>query len=205
MTRRALPAATLVLAASAIGVAFVPALQRLLVLDRDAVAAGQLWRIATGSLVHFSTSHLLLDVAVVIVTGALLERRGWPIAPIFLASSTAIGAAVLLLAPELARYGGLSGVACTLVAVYALDCLTVGGAARGAGVAVLALTTIKLAWELWSGTFLFFGDGGAAFQPVPLAHVVGAGVGVAAFFLSRGRRHAVRRAPLCPVSGRAPA
>jgi rhomboid family GlyGly-CTERM serine protease len=203
MIRRRLPLATIALAASAIGVALVPALQRVLVLDRDAVAAGELWRVATGSLVHFSTSHLLYDLAVVVLVSALLERRGWPVAPIVLASATAIGAAVLMFTPEISRYGGLSGVACTLVALYALDCLTVRGAARGAGVLVLVLSAVKLAWEMGSGTFVFVGDAGDAFRPVPLAHVVGGAVGVAAFFLSRARR-AFPGARTLTVSGRAP-
>ncbi|HET9004469.1 MAG TPA: rhombosortase [Gemmatimonadaceae bacterium] len=204
MIWRRLPLATIALAASAIAVALIPALQRALVLDRDAVAAGELWRIATGSLVHFSTSHLLYDLAVVIVASALLERRGWPVAPIVLASATAIGAAVLLFTPEIARYGGLSGVASSLVALYAVDCLTVRGAARAAAVLVLVLTAIKLGWELSSGTFVFVGDAGDAFRPVPLAHIVGAGVGIAAFFLSRAHR-VPNGAPTLVVSERAPA
>lgn len=203
MTGR-VPFATLALAGGSVLVALFPALQRVLVLDRDAVAGGQLWRIATGSLVHFSTSHLLFDLAVVVVAGALLERRGWSLAPIVLASATAIGASVMRLAPELARYGGLSGVACTLVALYALDCLAARGAARTAGAIVLVLTAIKLGWELWSGAFVFVGDAGDTFRPVPLAHVVGAGVGVAAFFLSRPRR-AVRGERAFTVTERAPA
>lgn len=204
MIWRRLPLATIALAAGAIGVAIIPALQHVLVLDRDAVAAGELWRVATGSLVHFSTSHLLYDLAVVVLASALLERRGWPVAPIVLASATAIGAAVLLFTPELARYGGLSGVACTLVALYALDCLTVRGATRAAGVLVLMLSAVKLGWEMRSGTFVFVADAGDAFRPVPLAHVVGAGVGVAAFFIAQGRR-VLRAAPSRPVTGRAPA
>ena len=204
MTRWQLPRATIALAASAIGVAMTPALQRVLVLDRDAVAAGELWRIATGSLVHFSTAHLLYDLAVVILASARLERRGWPVAPIVLASATAIGAAVLLFTPEIARYGGLSGVACTLVALYALDCLTVRGAARAAGVLVLVLTAIKLGWEIGRGTFVFVASAGGAFRPVPLAHIVGAGVGIAAFLLSRARR-VPHGAPTPAVSERAPA
>ena len=204
MTRRQLPRATMVLAASTIAVAIIPVLQRVLVLDRDAVAAGELWRIATGSLVHFSTPHLLYDLAVVVLASGLLERRRWPVAPIVLAAATAIGAAVLLFTPEITRYGGLSGVACTLVALYALDCLTIRGAARAAGVLVLVLAVIKLGWEMGSGTFVFVGDAGVAFRPVPLAHLVGAGVGIAAFFLSRARRVA-HGAPTLAVSERAPA
>ena len=204
MTRPRLPLATLALAAITIAVALVPALQHVLVLDRDAVAAGELWRIATGSLVHFSTSHLLFDLAVVIVAGALLERRGWPLAPIVVASAMAIGAAVMLLAPELARYGGLSGIACTLAALQALDCLTLRGTPRIAGGAVLVFTAFKLGWELWSGSFVFVGDAGIAFRPVPLAHVVGAAAGVAAFLLSRARRR-TNGAWTLVLSARAPA
>ena len=193
--------ATIALAAITFAVALLPALQRLLVLDRDAVARGQLWRVATGSLVHFSASHLLLDVLTVCIAGALLERRGWALAPIVVASATAIGAAVLLLAPQLTRYGGLSGVAFTLIVVYTLDCLTAPQPMRTIAVIALALTAAKLGWELWSGSFVFVGDAGDAFQPVPLAHLVGAGIGVAAYFVTRLRSERHGAQPL-PVSAR---
>jgi rhomboid family GlyGly-CTERM serine protease len=179
--------ATLALAAATIIVAFVPALQRALVLDRDAVGAGQLWRVATGNIVHFSASHLLLDLLAVTVAGLLLERRGWSLGAILVAASIAIGTAVLAFAPELARYGGLSGIAFTLVVLYALDCLTERGPMRMVAVLALALTAAKVGWELSSGAFVFVGGAGDAFQPVPLVHLVGAGAGVAAFLLSPAR------------------
>ena len=193
--------ATIALGAITFVVALVPALQRVLVLDRDAVAGGQLWRVATGSLVHFSASHLLLDLLTVSIAGALLERRGWALAPIVVASATAIGAAVLLLAPQLTRYGGLSGVAFTLVVLYAIDCLTAPAPLRTIAAIALALTAAKLGWELWSGSFVFVGDAGDAFLPVPLAHVVGSCVGVAAYLVARLRTN--RRA--LPLRERVPA
>ena len=41
---------------------------------RDGVAAGELWRLLTGQLVHWSTAMLMADFAVLLVAGFLLAR-----------------------------------------------------------------------------------------------------------------------------------
>lgn len=182
-----IPRVTIVIATLAITIALVPPLQDALVLDRHAVADGQLWRVATGNLVHFSPSHLLYDLLVVTVAGALLERAGRAIGGAVAVSAVAIGIAVLLVEPGLERYGGLSGVAYTLTVMLALDAILASGLTRAAGSAMLALALAKLWWELHSGAFLFVGGGEASFRAVPLAHAVGAAVGALAIVARRQR------------------
>ena len=181
MRRRGAPITTVALVLAAVVVALVPALQRWLVLDRAAVGAGQLWRVATGSLVHFSPSHLLLDIVAVAVPGALLELDGRRIGGTIAVASVAIGVAVLAFDPGVAVYGGLSGIAFTLVVTCALDAAGTKGVERAVGLAVLTLTAAKLCWEMRSGAFLFVGSEGGAFVPVPVSHLAGSGIGLAAF------------------------
>ena len=177
----AVPVVTLALAAAAIIVALAPSLQRLLVLDRGRVASGELWRIVTGNLVHFSAPHLFYDLLVVVVVGWMVERSGRTLVPVLALSSVIVGTAVLMFAPEIERYGGLSGVACALVVVHALNGMAAKGLTRIAAVAILVLLAAKLAWEARTGGFLFVSDAGGAIRGVPVAHFAGAAAGVIAW------------------------
>ena len=196
MRRRGAPITTVALVLAAVAVALVPALQRWLVLDRAAVGAGQLWRLATGSLVHFSTSHLLLDVVAVAVPGALLELDGRRIGTTVAIAAVTIGVAVLAFDPRVALYGGLSGIAFTLVVLCALHVASRRGIERAVGLVVLALTAGKLCWEMRSGAFLLVGSDGGAFVPVPVSHLAGSAVGLVAFLRRRPPARAARAALL---------
>ncbi|MFL5561625.1 MAG: rhombosortase [Gemmatimonadaceae bacterium] len=169
-----LPRLTIAIAVAAIAIALLPALQSVLVLDRGAVADGQLWRVATGSFVHFSRAHLGYDLMVVVVSGVILEWNGRSIAGVVALSSTAIGVAVMLFEPGLVRYGGLSGVAYALVTLLSLHAVGSSGLTRAAGAAALLLAMGKLCWEWRTGSLLLVADAGAAVRAVPLAHLVGA-------------------------------
>ena len=185
----------------AIVIAVSPMLQRAMVLDRDAIMGGQLWRIVTGNFVHFSPSHLLYDLVVVAIAGVSLERRQWPVAGIVAASGIAIGFAVLWFEPMLAIYGGLSGIACTLAVIAALDSTAASGLTRATGIAFLILVAVKLWWEWRSGTFVFVSGSAAEIRPVPLVHLVGGGVGVGVWFARRFVRRpivALRRSATVP-------
>jgi rhomboid family GlyGly-CTERM serine protease len=100
-----------VIAVVALAAAAVPGSLESLALDREALAAGQIWRLATGHLVHGSIYHLGLDLAAWVLAGLLFEpilgRRYWTVLAV---SAAFIDAGFLLLQPDLAAYCGLSGV-----------------------------------------------------------------------------------------------
>ena len=68
-----LPWRTLTVAAVALAAAAFPGSLEFLALDREALAAGQIWRLLTGHLVHGSSYHLGLDLAVWVLAGMLFE------------------------------------------------------------------------------------------------------------------------------------
>ena len=79
--------------------------------DRQAILQGQLWRLITGNLVHWSVEHFLLDVGPFLIVGLLYERPVRRQYPWFLlGSALAIGASVLVFLPAVETYRGLSGV-----------------------------------------------------------------------------------------------
>jgi membrane associated rhomboid family serine protease len=70
----------------------------LLVYDRTAVVSGQVWRLVTGNLVHFSRQHLFYNILTFLVVGCLVEKRRYPrFALVCLSSGSLIGLALYLL------------------------------------------------------------------------------------------------------------
>jgi rhomboid family GlyGly-CTERM serine protease len=155
-------------------------------------AFGQPWRAFTAAWVHWSQQHLLTNLGAALAVAAYgwaadLPRRqvlAWGLAWPF----THLG---LLAKPELAHYGGLSGVLHAGVAVVSLWLVVQGkGARRAVGAMVLIGLVIKLVSESpWGPAVLR----SAEFDiPVaPIAHASGAIAGLVCaalvLLLSRGK------------------
>jgi len=184
-------AATLGIAVAALAAYAWPRLADVWIYERPAILAGQVWRLWTGHLVHYSASHLLLDLAVFVAAGGWLE---WilprPARWFYLLAPPAISAALLVAEPALTRYAGLSGVATGVLVLLALVQWRRDAAAPAwFWPAVLALVAVKVAVEARGPTPLF-----ARFDPdirvVPLAHLGGIACAVIAYVALRwsGRR-----------------
>lgn len=166
--------ATLAIAAAA-GLAFAwPRLAGGLIYERADILAGQVWRLWTGHLVHYTPNHLLWDLAVFLPAGAWLE---W-IAPrgtrwFYLLTPPAISLLLFWLEPTLGRYAGLSGVATGLVVLLALVQLRRDShEPPWFWLGVLALVAVKIIVESVAHTPLVVRfDAGV--RTVPLAHVGG--------------------------------
>lgn len=150
--------------------------------DRDAILQGQLWRLVTGNIVHWSAAHFWLDVGAFFLLGAAFEpsfkRAHVSFGSFVLATSLFVAVAVLLALPDMKLYRGLSGVDSGIFAA-ALLFESVQARTRPRrwwylAPAALAFT-IKIVFECWTGE-LFFGTSslGDLGQPVPLAHAAGA-------------------------------
>lgn len=179
LRRLRFPWRTVALAAAALAAA-TPVAFDLLVMDREAVLGGELWRPLTAHLVHATRYHLTWDVAALLLLGFQFERvLGRRFFPVTLGSGLTVGLGVLLLQPETSFYCGLSGV---------LNGLWVAGALvfarreerrgrralawlfRAAVLAGLA----KIALETALGSPLFTDAARLGADPVPLAHALGA-------------------------------
>ena len=146
----------------------------LLELSREGIARGELWRLATGHLVHYSLYHFLVDAGTLLLIGGLYEARWGPgrWSFILLACALAISAGFLGLEERLLAYRGLSGIDC---AAFAGAILIESRARPALGVGLAALFSAKLIYEQVSGGFLFptfsLGEMGL---PVLSAHTIGA-------------------------------
>lgn len=169
------PAVTVLAAAAGLALALLPDAAALLVYDRDRVLNGDIWRLATGHAVHFSWSHAAWNLALFSVAGGWLERRDrarylWLLALTVLAS----GLYFLIGLPEMARYGGLSGLISAVVVSLCLTGMRNGGPARAIWAAILLLFVAKVGYEILVGQVLFAAPGATPFQVAPAAHIIGA-------------------------------
>ena len=112
--RRSVPLASGIAALACVVLAFAPGVVTdWLAFDRQAIGSGQLWRLWTAHVVHFSGQHALADAAVLLLAGALAERE---IGARRLGMGLALGAPFISLGlflgtPDLLHYRGASGIA----------------------------------------------------------------------------------------------
>lgn len=146
---------------------------------QPALALAQPWRWFSAVGVHYSAAHLGVNLLGALLVGAL----GWAArvnAPMVAAWASAWPLSHLLLGlqPELAHYGGLSGVLHAGVAAVAVHLLRVGpAAARRIGVAMAVLLVAKVVSEApWQAPAL---NAPLGIMVAPLAHAAGATAGAA--------------------------
>jgi rhomboid family GlyGly-CTERM serine protease len=174
---------TLLLAAVVVGLTVVPSAAGVMQFEREGVAAGEVWRIVSGHLVHWNLEHFVWDLAAFALLGAICEARDRRTCVATLsAAAVAISVGVFWLRPDLATYRGLSGIDSALFVLaacsYGSEARATGDrwgtlAACGAAVAFL----LKVGFEWTTGMTIFVDSAAAGFEPMPLAHVMG---GVAA-------------------------
>ena len=148
--------------------------------ERDAIAAGETWRLLTGHLAHLGTAHLVMNLLALglvwLLVGRAFKAWGWGLAMLIIALG--IDAGFWWFAPELEWYVGLSGLLHGLLAAGALAASLQGGSGRRDGLLLLAALAAKLAFEQLGGAV----PGSAALAGGPVvvdAHLYGALAGIA--------------------------
>jgi rhomboid family GlyGly-CTERM serine protease len=174
---------TLLIAALAVALtaaAFAsPAVADALIAD-GRIAHGQLWRAVTGPLVHATAGHLVRDLALVALAGIAYEGPLHSRRALLFAGGLVLPAVAVLAAGEAAWYCGLSGLSHALLAAalaYELVCRR--GAARAIVGVLCVVCALKPIFELATGGPAFAMSLGPGVVQVPLAHAVGALVGIA--------------------------
>lgn len=178
---RSLPVTCLV-TLSATAAHLLPELTELLVIELAEPLAQSPHRWLGCHLIHWSANHFLWDIAMFVVLSAWCELR-WPSAArvTLLLSALIIPLGIIAWQPEILSYRGLSGVDTGLFALLATR--SAGESVRSGdrlgswlfGGLLVALIA-KLWFEFHTGTVLFVSADN--FVPLPLAHLLGAGVGI---------------------------
>jgi len=144
--------------------------------NRDALEAGEFWRLLTGHFVHLSLTHVLLNLAglalVVWIVGHAFSWSQWLF--VMFVSIVIIDAGFWFLSPELAWYVGISGLLNGILAAG----LVIGIAERDPGSVVLAVVVLaKLTWEQTVGP-LPGSESTSGGDVVVIAHIYGAAGGL---------------------------
>ncbi|MFQ5732226.1 MAG: rhombosortase [Planctomycetaceae bacterium] len=183
-TSNRFPIVALCIAGAALAVGAFDSVADLLQFDRSAIEAGQSWRLLTGHLTHWSWDHVFWDLAVFAVLGSLCERENRArFVACVAASAILISAGVWCVLPGLETYRGLSGIDSALFALLAGSVLRDAIAERRWSWLVGTLLLLagflgKTVFEIATGTTLFVDSAAANMLPIPLAHIIGAVVGL---------------------------
>lgn len=173
---------------------FTAGTDKLFEYDHTAIGAGQVWRLVTGHLVHWSFEHFFWCALVLLGFGWVCEkfnRKGF-ITVLILSGLTA-SAAIWVWMPGMAAYRGLSGVGsgifmlCTLWLIR--DCFRNKQwlLFSAAGLAVLVFW-LKITFESVNGTAIVVRSEDL-FVPVPLVHFAGGICGIIGGLWFRPRGH----------------
>jgi rhomboid family GlyGly-CTERM serine protease len=157
--------------------------------DRSAIGAGQVWRLVTGHWAHWSAAHLCWSGATFLLLVGLYRESARRLFSCVALSALAVGAAVRA-GTQLQLYRGLSGIDSALFMLVAVDLMRQNAREKrfgwvGLTLVLMAGFTAKVGYEWLSGGAVFV----EGLTPVPLAHAVGAAVGIGvALWPGRGCR-----------------
>lgn len=155
--------------------------------DRAGISAGEWWRLLSGHLVHLGASHMLLNVAALLLlwwlVGTGLTVTGWLLA--IVSSLACIDLGLWALDPSVTWYVGLSGL---LHGLFAAGLVARSRSAPVESLVLGALLVAKLLFEQLAGP-LPGSEASAGGAVVVNAHLYGAAGGAAA---ALGLRASVR-------------
>jgi len=157
--------------------------------ERTAILGGQWWRLISGNFVHLGWPHLVLNLAGLALIWILFRHafsaRNWIIVTFI--SSAAVGGGLLLFAPALEWYVGLSGALHGLFAAGLVAALFAGNRADWL---LVILLCAKLAWEQFAGTMPGTAEiaGGKVIVDAHLYGAIGGAVAAALLMMVKRRR-----------------
>ena len=156
--------------------------------ERSGIAAGELWRLLTGHLVHLGVSHTVLNLAGLVLVWFLVGRafdwKQW--LWVMAGSVVAIDLGLWFGAPSLEWYVGLSGLLHGMLGAG----IVAGIVARSGEALILAVVVAgKLAWEQFAGPLpgSETTSGGAVIVDAHLYGVIGGTLVAAMLIRVRGR------------------
>ena len=184
------PWVTLTLTVAMLIACIIPGTFEQLVYDRSAIGSGEVWRLATGHLVHLDANHLAANVAAFLCLGWLIETNPGDgrttLLKLLAFAGGSISLVLLTFTSSTLFYAGMSG---TLNALFAYVCLQLFTRTRHrAWLALIVGAVAKIAWEARFGP-LFTSP--LAWPTHGWAHLAGLVTGIA-FAVARAVRSARR-------------
>ncbi|MFZ1986492.1 MAG: rhombosortase [Desulfatitalea sp.] len=150
--------------------------------DRASILKGEIWRLFTCHLVHWSPEHFYLDALVFLALGIAFEQKiGRRYGQVLSIAGCVVGLALLIFQNDLAAYRGISGLINTQfvlgTGLFVLDA-NLKRTIKGFYVAIFSIHIFKIAYETIYQVSFFSTDAlGSMGIFTPLAHLSGAIVG----------------------------
>jgi rhomboid family GlyGly-CTERM serine protease len=169
------PWVTVGLAAASLLASFATGAPEALEYRRSQVSSGEIWRLLTGQMVHWSPRMTCVDLGMVLLLGAWLEWRSRRLAVITLAvAAVLVGLGVHGLT-RLSEYRGSSGLGSALFVAVAVEIWRTAPRARlrYLSLGALLLFFAKAAWEMLTARCLFAGPFPPGVEVAPTAHLLG--------------------------------
>jgi rhomboid family GlyGly-CTERM serine protease len=152
----------------------VPQFSELLLYNRKSIVSGELWRLLTAPLVHFSADHLFWNMVIFGAAGLAIAAAGFRCFWLVCSIATLVPGLLFLIAfPELERYGGLSGLATGAAAYFCLCRAGKSKKDRMIWVAILIIMGAKILVEAIMDAPLFAHADKIPFRVLPSAHISG--------------------------------
>lgn len=184
------PWLSIALATACVAGLVIPAAGDFLIYERGAVASGELWRLFTAHVVHYTDAHLINNLMVLLPAMVLAELRSRKeLVSVLTVSAAAICLAIFVFEPGVGRYAGASGVSLALVTFVALRGMTGNVRWRVICGTVLVLVGLKLGAEnFFAWRWVTWGHE-TGIVTLTLAHVVGVLSGLLFWFvhIARGK------------------
>lgn len=162
-------------------VSIFPEAHSVMLYDRDAIAEGEIWRLVSCNLVHFNHIHLLYNLLAFGIAGFIIERNRYPhfISFCFILSLI-ISLSIYILEPNMAFYGGLSGLTCGAIVYFCCWGLQEEAPWRTICQLLLLLLAAKICIEFFSHSSILPYFEHKTIHIAPLGHLAGS---IGAFFI----------------------
>ncbi|MEX2964774.1 rhombosortase [Microbulbifer sp. TYP-18] len=166
-----------------------------LVFDRNAIFDGEIWRIITGHLVHFSTTHLTFNLFAFLVLGYVMENKKYPNPYIFYFSlSMIISICLLIFKPHMNYYGGLSGIAYGILYYCALMGIKEARPWQTICLFAVFFVPIKIAVEIYINASPLPSGSGKLFIPMQTSHISGCLVAIIFYLIGNRNKSSIAKA-----------
>jgi GlpG protein len=164
----------------------LPEVSSVLIYDRPTILKGEVWRLFSSPLVHFTRIHLFYNLLGFAIAGWIIEYKKYQYFGLLcLLMAFFISLSLMIMMPNIIYYGGLSGLVYGSICYIALWGLHESQPLRSISLVIIIIIPTKIILEIYLNGFILPYSKQQIFTPIPLSHIVGCLVALFMFFAIR--------------------
>ncbi|RKZ43442.1 MAG: rhombosortase [Gammaproteobacteria bacterium] len=164
----------------------LPEVSAAFIYDRKAIFEGEIWRLLSSHLVHFTNLHLFYDLLAFGMAGWIIEYRTYRYFGLLcILMAFFISLSLLIMKPNMIYYGGLSGLVYGAMCYLALWGLRDLQPWRSMAIVILFFMPIKFLFDFYLNESILPYTKSHVFQHMHLSHIIGCLVALCLFFIIR--------------------